>query len=30
MDEAVTVIVCSFAVDPRRKNMFWLLVDVMM
>ena len=30
MDEDVTVIVHSFAVDPRRKNTFWLMVEVMM
>ena len=30
MDEEVTVFVHFFAVDPRRKNMFWLLEDVMM
>ena len=30
MDEDVTVIVCSFAVEPRRKNAFGLLVELMM
>ena len=29
MDEDVTVIVYSFAVDPRSEKTFWLLVEVM-